>query len=115
VETSVASKTAKRLREQERLIHVARTAMEIEAQSVLAASARLEQNLLRAVELITDHPGKVIVTGIGKSGHVARKIAATLQSTGTPAVFLHPAEAAHGVSPLITPAPQPSSATSYIQ
>jgi arabinose-5-phosphate isomerase len=96
VETSVASKTAKQLREQERLLAVARTAMEIEAHSILAASARLEQNLLRAVELITDHPGKVIVTGIGKSGHVARKIAATLRSTGTPAVFLHPAEAAHG-------------------
>jgi arabinose-5-phosphate isomerase len=96
VETSVASQAAKLAREHERLLEVARKAMEIEAQSILAASARLDQNLLRAVELITDHPGKVIVTGIGKSGHVARKIAATLRSTGTPAVFLHPAEAAHG-------------------
>lgn len=80
----------------ERLVEVARTAMEIEAHAILAASVGLDHKLLRAVELIADHPGKVIVTGIGKSGHVARKIAATLQSTGTPAVFLHPAEAAHG-------------------
>lgn len=94
VEASVASKVVKSAAE--RLLEVARKAMEIEADSILAASARLEQSLLRAVELITHHPGKVIVTGIGKSGHVARKIAATLQSTGTPAVFLHPAEAAHG-------------------
>jgi arabinose-5-phosphate isomerase len=96
METSVASQVTKRARENERLLEVARKAMEIEAQSILAASTRLDQNLLRAVELITDHSGKVIVTGIGKSGYVARKIAATLQSTGTPAVFLHPAEAAHG-------------------
>src|SRR5580700_3078111 len=96
METSVAGQVAKRARTREHLLEVARKAMEIEGQSILAASTRLDQNLVRAVELITDHPGKVIVTGIGKSGHVARKIAATLQSTGTPAVFLHPAEAAHG-------------------
>jgi arabinose-5-phosphate isomerase len=96
VETSVASQAPKLSREQERLMAVARAAMEIEAQSILAASTRLEQNLLHAVALITDHRGKVIVTGIGKSGHIARKLAATLRSTGTPAVFLHPAEAAHG-------------------
>jgi arabinose-5-phosphate isomerase len=80
----------------DRLLAVAQTAMEIEAQAILAASTRLRENLLHAVQLVLDHPGKLIVTGIGKSGHVARKIAATLQSTGTPAVFLHPAEAAHG-------------------
>jgi arabinose-5-phosphate isomerase len=96
VETSVASQGGKRTLDRERLQAVARNAMEIEAQSILAAAARLEQNLPRAVELITDHPGKVIVTGIGKSGLIARKIAATLRSTGTPAVFLHPAEAVHG-------------------
>ena len=70
--------------------------MEIEAEAVRAASVRLDQNLIRAVELILGHSGKLVVTGLGKSGHVARKIAATLQSTGTPAVFLHPTEAAHG-------------------
>ena len=74
----------------------ARKAMETEAQAILAASGRLDQNLIRAVELILGHSGKLVVTGLGKSGHIARKIAATLQSTGTPAVFLHPTEAAHG-------------------
>jgi arabinose-5-phosphate isomerase len=74
----------------------ARKAMETEAQAILAASGRLDQNLIRAVELILGHSGKLVVTGLGKSGHIARKIVATLQSTGTPAVFLHPTEAAHG-------------------
>jgi arabinose-5-phosphate isomerase len=70
--------------------------MEIEAQAIQAAAVRLEDNLLQAVELIRSHRGKVLVSGIGKSGHVGKKIAATFQSTGTPAVFLHPAEAMHG-------------------
>jgi arabinose-5-phosphate isomerase len=78
----------------------ARKVMETEAQAILSASARLvdknDKSLIAAVELILGHSGKLIVTGIGKSGHVARSIAATLQSTGTPAVFLHPTEAAHG-------------------
>ena len=78
----------------------ARKVMETEAQAILSASARLvdgsDTSLIAAVETILGHSGKLIVTGIGKSGHVARKIAATLQSTGTPAVFLHPTEAAHG-------------------
>src|SRR5450755_4749148 len=74
----------------------ARAAMEIEAESIRCAAARLDGELIRAVELILAHPGKVVVTGIGKSGHIARKIVATLCSMGTPAVFLHPAEAAHG-------------------
>ena len=75
----------------------ARRAMEIEADAIRAASLRLDDSLEKAVELILNRPGrKVIVTGLGKSGHIARKLAATLQSTGTPAVFLHPSEAAHG-------------------
>src|SRR3984885_100628 len=74
----------------------ARRAMEIEAQAIQAAAVRLGDNLLQAVELIREHRGKVLVSGIGKSGHVGKKIAATLQSTGTPSVFLHPAEAMHG-------------------
>ncbi|MSV34709.1 MAG: KpsF/GutQ family sugar-phosphate isomerase [Bryobacterales bacterium] len=74
----------------------ARRAMQTEAESVLAAAERIGDNLLRAVDLIREHPGKVVVTGLGKSGHVARKVVATLQSTGTPAVFLHPSEAGHG-------------------
>ncbi len=81
----------------------ARAAMEIEAQSIHCAAARLDGELIRAVELILAHPGKVIVTGIGKSGHIARKIVATLCSTGTAAVFLHPAEAVHGDLGIYTP------------
>src|SRR5258708_19636951 len=74
----------------------ARRAMLIESEAIARASQRLDGNLSRAVELIAAHPGKLVVTGLGKSGHVARKIAATLCSTGTSAVFLHAAEASHG-------------------
>ncbi len=81
----------------------ARAAMEIEAGAIQAAAARLDGELIRAVDLILAHPGKVIVTGIGKSGHIARKIVATLCSTGTAAVFLHPAEAVHGDLGIYTP------------
>jgi arabinose-5-phosphate isomerase len=77
-------------------IEAARTAMRIEADSVAAAAKRLDGNLSRVVELLLAHQGKVVITGIGKSGHVARQLVATLCSTGTPAVFLHPAEAIHG-------------------
>ncbi|MGA3017577.1 MAG: KpsF/GutQ family sugar-phosphate isomerase [Bryobacteraceae bacterium] len=75
---------------------VARTAIEIEAAALVRTAARLDRELIRAVDLILAHPGKVVVTGIGKSGHIARKIVSTLCSMGTPAVFLHPAEAVHG-------------------
>ncbi len=81
----------------------ARAAMEIEAASVTRAAARLDGELIRAVELILAHPGKVVVTGIGKSGHIARKIVATLCSTGSSAVFLHPSEAVHGDLGIYTP------------
>lgn len=78
------------------LLAAARRAMQTEAAAILAAAERLDTRLDRAVDAIRAHGGKVILTGIGKSGHIARKLAATLQSTGTPAAFLHPAEAAHG-------------------
>src|SRR5580692_2644681 len=81
----------------------ARAAMEIESASIARAAERLDGALIRAVDLILAHPGKVIVTGIGKSGHIARKIAATLCSTGTAAIFLHPAEAVHGDLGIYTP------------
>jgi arabinose-5-phosphate isomerase len=84
-------------------LSAARTAIEIEAASLARAAANLDGALIRAVELILDHPGKVVVTGIGKSGHIARKIVATLCSTGTAAVFLHPAEAVHGDLGIYTP------------
>ncbi len=81
----------------------ARAAIEIEAASLAAAGCRLDGELIRAVELILPHPGKVVVTGIGKSGHIARKLVATLCSTGTASVFLHPAEAVHGDLGIYTP------------
>jgi arabinose-5-phosphate isomerase len=82
---------------------IARTAIEIEAASLYRAACRLDGELVRVVDLILVHPGKVVLTGIGKSGHIARKIVATLCSTGTPAVFLHPAEAVHGDLGIYTP------------
>src|SRR5271169_5935435 len=84
-------------------LEIARQAMEIEADAIRSAGRRLDDNLARAVDLILAHPGKVVVTGVGKSGHVARKIVATLCSTGTAAVFLHPAEAVHGDLGIYTP------------
>ena len=81
----------------------ARAAMHIEAESIARAAERLDGELIRAVDLLLEHPGKVVVTGIGKSGHIARKIVATLCSTGTAAVFLHPAEAVHGDLGIYTP------------
>jgi len=82
---------------------VARAAMQIESASIARAAERLDRELIRAVELILAHPGKIVVTGIGKSGHIARKMVATLCSTGTAAVFLHPAEAVHGDLGVYTP------------
>ncbi len=81
----------------------ARAAMEIETASIARAGCRLDAGLIRAVDLVLAHPGKVVVTGIGKSGHVARTMVATLCSTGTAAVFLHPAEAVHGDLGIYTP------------
>ncbi len=77
-------------------IATGRTAMEAEAEAISTAARRLDERFTRAVKLIRNHSGKIVVTGIGKSGRVAQKIVATFSSTGTPAVFLHPAEAVHG-------------------
>jgi arabinose-5-phosphate isomerase len=74
----------------------ARRVLAIEAAAITALAARLDGRFARAVELIAASSGKVVVTGMGKSGHVCRKIAATLASTGTPAFFLHASEALHG-------------------
>jgi arabinose-5-phosphate isomerase len=70
--------------------------LQIEAAAILALVGRLDERFDRAIQLLLDCRGKVIVTGMGKSGIICRKIAATLASTGTPALFLHPAEAFHG-------------------
>src|SRR6476646_9954882 len=75
---------------------LARKVLETEAAAVLALVGRLDERFDRAVELLLQCRGRVILTGMGKSGVICQKIAATLASTGTPAFFLHPAEAAHG-------------------
>lgn len=77
-------------------LHMAREALDIEAQALLAMKDRLDDRLVQAVELVLQATGRVVVTGMGKSGHVGTKIAATLASTGTPAMFMHPGEASHG-------------------
>lgn len=74
----------------------ARSVLEVEAQAILALRDRLHGNFEEAIEILAACQGKVIVTGIGKSGQIGRKIASTFSSTGTPAVFLHPAESSHG-------------------
>lgn len=88
----------------ERAVALARTTLQIEADAINALNARLDQDdsVGRAVALLLQCKGRVVVSGIGKSGHIARKIAATLASTGTPALFVHPAEAAHGDLGMVT-------------
>lgn len=80
----------------------ARRTLRIEAQAIADLSARLDSDFTRVVELLLACRGRVVVSGIGKTGHIARKIAATLASTGTPAFFVHAAEAVHGDLGMIT-------------
>ncbi|MHB8763463.1 MAG: KpsF/GutQ family sugar-phosphate isomerase [Deferrisomatales bacterium] len=77
-------------------LEAGRRVLQIEAEAVARVAARLGPEFERAVGLVLDCAGKVVLTGMGKSGHVCRKIAATFASTGTPAFFLHPAEGVHG-------------------
>ena len=83
-------------------LELAKQVLRIESTAVSALIDRLNGSFLQALELILNIRGRVIVSGIGKSGHVGRKIAATLASTGTPAFFVHPAEASHGDLGMIT-------------
>ena len=78
------------------LLAAGRTSMEAEAEAITCAARRIDDQFMSAVRLIQRHPGKIVVTGLGKSGFVAQKLAATLCSTGTPAAFLHPVDALHG-------------------
>ncbi len=87
----------------DRVLQRARQVIEIEAQAISNLSAKLGKEFVSACELMLDCRGRVIVSGIGKSGHIARKIASTLASTGTPAFFVHPAEASHGDLGMVTP------------
>ncbi len=82
---------------------LAREVLRIESQAVAALADRLDGAFLRAVEMLLACRGRVVVSGVGKSGHIARKLAATLASTGTPALFVHAAEAAHGDLGMVTP------------
>jgi len=77
-------------------LDVARTVLATEAAGLRALAGALDEGFTRAVDLLSGIGGRVVVSGMGKSGHVGRKIAATLASTGTPALFVHPAEASHG-------------------
>jgi len=77
-------------------LELARRVLAIEADAVRALIERLDERFLAALELIAARSGRVVVSGIGKSGHIARKIASTMASTGTPAYFVHAAEASHG-------------------
>jgi len=77
-------------------LDTARRVLRVEAQAIIDLLARLDQSFPKAVELLFNTKGRVVVTGMGKSGLVARKISATFSSTGTPSFFLHPAEALHG-------------------
>jgi arabinose-5-phosphate isomerase len=84
-------------------IETARAVLAAEAEGLRALAAGLDAGFARAVGLLFGATGRVVVSGMGKSGHVARKIAATLASTGTPALFVHPAEASHGDLGMIVP------------
>ena len=77
-------------------IQEAKRVLDIEAQSILDLKERLNDQFEKAVQMICDCKGKVVIAGMGKSGHIGRKLAATMSSTGTPALFLHPAEGSHG-------------------
>ena len=86
----------------ERILGLARRVLEIEANAVHALADRLDAGFAAAIELILASKGRVVASGVGKSGHIGRKFAATLASTGTPAYFVHAAEAAHGDLGMIT-------------
>ena len=84
------------------LLALARETLAIESRAIGEVSSRLNDEFAAACRLCMGTPGRIVVTGMGKSGHIATKIAATLASTGTPAFFMHPAEASHGDLGMIT-------------
>lgn len=87
-----------------RVLELARQTFDIEARALLGLKERQGEAFVAAVRAVLDSRGRVVVMGMGKSGHVGRKIAATLASTGTPAMFVHPGEASHGDLGMVTPA-----------
>ncbi|MGB5062996.1 MAG: KpsF/GutQ family sugar-phosphate isomerase, partial [Candidatus Competibacter sp.] len=86
----------------DQLKRLASQVLTIEAQAVSQLTARIDDRFVRACDLMLHCPGRIVVLGIGKSGHIGGKIAATLASTGSPAFFVHPAEASHGDMGMIT-------------
>ena len=86
-----------------RALAMARATFDIEAAAVLGLKDQVGESFVQAVAMVLAIKGRVVVMGMGKSGHVGRKIAATLSSTGTPALFVHPAEASHGDLGMVTP------------
>ncbi|MFG5410322.1 KpsF/GutQ family sugar-phosphate isomerase [Piscinibacter sakaiensis] len=89
--------------DRERALRLARDTFDIEARALQGLKARQGEAFARSVECILESGGRVVVMGMGKSGHVGRKVAATLASTGTPALFVHPAEASHGDLGMVIP------------
>lgn len=85
-----------------RLTDSAQRTIRLENEAIARLEQRIDDSFIKACQAILDCPGRVVVVGMGKSGHIARKIAATLASTGTPAFFVHPAEASHGDMGMIT-------------
>ena len=98
-----AARIAQKTDHAARALELARRVLAIEADAVRALTERLDAQFVAALELIASRSGRVIVSGIGKSGHIARKIASTMASTGTSAYFVHPAEASHGDLGMIEP------------
>ncbi|MBF0419809.1 MAG: KpsF/GutQ family sugar-phosphate isomerase [Magnetococcales bacterium] len=84
------------------MLEAARHILQLEAEAIMAMAGRLNENFVRAVGLLYDCRGRVVVTGMGKSGLIGQKIAATFSSTGTPSFFLHPAEGSHGDLGMLT-------------
>ncbi len=90
---------------EEKIIHQGKKVIELEAQAISALISRIDKHFTQACHLLlscVSRKGRIVVIGMGKSGHIGRKIAATLSSTGSPAIFVHPAEASHGDMGMIT-------------
>lgn len=97
-----AARAAPRPFDAEQALRLARATLETEAAALTALAQRVDHSFARAVQQVLGTRGRTVVMGMGKSGHVGRKIAATLASTGTPAFFVHPAEASHGDLGMVT-------------
>lgn len=100
---TAAGTTFTTLPEADDMLAKARNVLEMEAEAVLGLTRKIDDRFVEAIQLLTKCQGKVVVTGMGKSGHIGNKIAATLASTGTPAFFVHPAELRHGDFGMLDP------------